>query len=343
MADFNGKIFNENAFAKYVETVPRVRTNKLIKSRVFQHDENLANLFNSQTGAHYGTIPIFGRIGGQAVNYDGKTNITSDTTQTYSQAIIVRGRAKGFTEKDFSYDITSGVDFMSQMGGQISDFWEDLIQDELIDTLTGVFTESALDETKKEFIKTHVTDISGETKKENQVVNAVTLNNAIQKASGDKKDKFKVVVMHSQVATNLENLNLLEFVKYTDEKGVTRDLTLGTWNGRDVIITDEVPVEADKYTTYVLGEGAFKYADLGAKVPYEVSRDPKTNGGENTLYTRKRFVIAPVGLSYKEATKISPMKADIIKGENWEIIKSADGTSHYSLKDIPIVKIVSKG
>ena len=41
--------------------------------------------------------------------------------------------------------------------------------------------------------------------------------------------------MHSQVATNLENLQLLEYLKYTDANGIQRDLTLATLNGRTVI------------------------------------------------------------------------------------------------------------
>ena len=103
---------------------------------------------------------------------------------------------------------------------------------------------------------------------------AGTLNSAIQKAAGANKDIFTCVVMHSVVATNLENLQLLEYVKYNDAGGVERDLSLATWNGRTVLVDDDVPVEAvaateteaayNKYTTYVLGAGAFDYCDCGA-------------------------------------------------------------------------------
>lgn len=37
------------------------------------------------------------------------------------------------------------------------------------------------------------------------LVGATTLNKAIQKAGGDNKNIFKLVIMHSEVATNLEN------------------------------------------------------------------------------------------------------------------------------------------
>lgn len=87
--------------------------------------------------------------------------------------------------------------------------------------------------------------------------------------------------MHSAVATNLENLQLLEYMKYTDKDGVQRNLALATLNGRAVLIDDGMPVEEvpasgsgetaveahTKYTTYVLGEGAIEYTNCGAKVP----------------------------------------------------------------------------
>lgn len=119
--------------------------------------------------------------------------------------------------------------------------------------------------------------------------------------------------MHSQVATNLENLKLLEYYKYSDSNGVERDLTLATWNGKDVIITDDGTVDStgEKYTTYILGKGAIKYAELGVKVPYEMARDAKTNGGETSLITRRRLTFSPVGISYVSNKTISPTKEEL--------------------------------
>ena len=93
------------------------------------------------------------------------------------------------------------------------------------------------------------------------------------------------------MATNLENLNLMEYLKYTDANGIQRDMSLATLNGRLVLIDDSMPVETvgesestyTQYTTYVLGDGAIEYTNCGVEVPYEMDRDPKTNGGQTTL------------------------------------------------------------
>ena len=157
--------------------------------------------------------------------------------------------------------------------------------------------------------------------------------------------------MHSAVATNLENLKLLTYLKYTDANGMERDLAIGTLNGRIVLVDDSMPVDttgtAAKYTTYVLGDGAIEYTDCGAKVPYEVDRDPKTNGGQDTLYSRQRKSFAPYGISFTMASMASdsPTDAELEMGANWELVSGGtDGDKQYiSHKAIPIARIISLG
>lgn len=163
-----------------------------------------------------------------------------------------------------------------------------------------------------------------------------------------------MIFMHSVVSTNLENLNLLTALKYTDKEGVTRDLTLYTWNGKLVIVDDGMPTEQAEdgstvYTSYVLGEGTINYEDIGAKAPYEMARDPKTNGGQDTLYTRQRKVFAPFGLSYEKAKQasLSPTDDELADGTNWDLVHSGEATeaerSYVNDKVIAIARIKSKG
>lgn len=260
---FDHKTFNEEAFGKYMSQIPNTFEARLLKSGVLEKDSQLAKLLGEQTGSHYATLPIFDRLQGNYVNYDGNTDITDNAQKTFNQSFIAFGRAVSFKERDFSDDIT-GENFMKHISSLINEYWEEVYQTELLAVLEGIFAANAKDTVKTEFIKKHTLDISSKLEAE-ALVNATTLNNAIQQASGDKKSNFKLVVMHSQVATNLENLKALNYYKYNDANGVERDLTLATWNGKEVIITDDGTVNGDKYTTYVLGKGAIKYAELGLK------------------------------------------------------------------------------
>jgi len=55
----------------------------------------------------------------------------------------------------------------------------------------------------------------------------------------------------------------------------------------------------DEYTTYILGQGAIRYASAPVDVPSELDRDPDTNGGVDMIFTRLRETLHPYGFSFK--------------------------------------------
>lgn len=390
---FDSKSFNAEAFKYMVDRVPNLNLNELKKSRALAGNPDIRGVFTAQNGTAYARLAMRGLIDGDAVNYDGQTDITATSTKTFEQGVVVVGRAKAWTERDFSYDVTDGVDFMGNISQQVAEYKDHLDQNTILAILAGVF---AMTDTKsKEFVTKHTLDV---TATGTGKMIASTLNTAVNKACGANKKKFKLVFMHSDVSTGLENLNLIERLKYTDGDGIQRDLELGTWNGKLVVVDDDMPategyfdamadtegavkviasgtpaageillskvtpyfgsktlaandyvVAGTQYTTYVLGEGAISYEDIGAKVPYEMSRDPKTNGGEDTLYTRQRKVFAPYGISYEKAsqTSLSPTDTELKNGANWALVHSGEATasqrSYINHKAIPIARIFSRG
>lgn len=341
MGVFDSKFFNSEVFGRYMETVPRIKKNALLKAGVLNVRNDLKGLLTDQVGGNFITVPMVGLIGGNADNYDGATNIGDSAPPTYAQSMIVVGRAKGWREKDFTTDIT-GKDFMGEIAAQVAGYWDDVDQDTMLSILKGIF---AMTTGGNNFAADHTLDLSGGTG-DAANVGVTTLNNAMQKAGAANKNMFSCVIMHSQIATNLENLNLISYAQGTDADGLKKDTAMGTWNGRLILIDDDVPVtDAGVYTTYVLGQGAFDYCDVGAKVPSETWRDPKTNGGEDVLYTRQRKLFAPRGISFKQPNTpiISPTNAQLEAGANWRMVTDAAGTGFFPGKAIPIAQIKSKG
>ena len=386
---FDAKSFNAEAFKYMVGRVPSLTLNELKKSRALAGNPDIKDVFTSQNGTAYARLAMRGLIDGDAVNYDGETDITATSTKTFEQGMVVVGRAKAWTEKDFSYDITGGVDFMGNIASQVAEYKDTLDQKTILSMLKGVFAMTTGTK-NKEFVEKHTTTVAGN-------MTATTLNSATNKACGANKKKFSLVFMHSDVATNLENMKLLEYMKQTDGDGIQKDLTLATWNGRVVVVDDDMPavvgyadaesttpgavkvvasgavageidladaapyfgsktlaandyvVTATQYTTYVLGNGAISYEDIGAKVPYEMARDPKTKGGVDTLYVRQRKVFSPYGVSYekKNQAKLSPTDAELENGANWTLVHSGETTdtarSYINHKAIPIARIQSLG
>lgn len=391
MALFDQKNFNGEVFGAYVDQTENLNRNELLKSGAIVEKPQYASLLPDQTGGNYLTIPIKARIGGTANNYDGNTNITAGSRETYTQSRIVVGRANGWTEKDFSSDIT-GEDFLPA-AQEIAEYWDDVDQKTILAILKGIFSMTGTGNV--DFVTKHTYDVSDNATEYG--FKETTLNNAIQKALGDNKAKFSLAIMHSKIATDLENLKLLAYMKYTDAQGIERDLTLGTLNGRTVLVDDNMPTETakakyvkakqtdkdalevvdtgatkgqvnkedvstdvtgakagdyvvllpagDVYITYVFGTGAIEYTDCGAKVPYEMDRNPEKNGGETTLYSRQRKCWSPVGISFKDGSIISPTDEELEKGSNWQLAQNnkSGAEKYFPIKAIPIARIKTRG
>lgn len=346
---FDAKSFNPEAFRYIAERIPNLKMNELKKSSALVGDPDIRAVFANQNGTEYARLAMKGLLDGDAVNYDGNTDITATSTKTFERGVIVVGRAKAWTERDFSYDITGGVDFMGNIASQVAEYKDGLDENTLFAILEGVFAMTGTH--NAEFVSKHTFDAAG-------AFDAASLNTATNKACGANKKKISMVFMHSDVATGLENLNLIERLKYTDKDGITRPLDLGAWNGKLVIVDDDLPavngyfdatastagalkvvasspsdgqialadvtpyfgsktlaandyvIAGVRYTTYALGQGAFAYEDVGVKVPYEMARDPKTKGGTDTLYMRQRKCFAPYGISYEKQSQSSDSPTD---------------------------------
>ena len=394
-AVFDSKIFNPEVFEKYLQRVPNLKRNELIKSGAIQRVTKYKNKMVDQDGGNYVIEPIKGLLDGDVLNYDGETDITATSRKTFMQGKVAIGRAKAWVEKDFSQELT-GVDWIKTVAGEVAEYYQGIDQDDLLAILKGIFAMTDTGSGSAAFKENHIVDLSQESEGS---FGATTLNTAMQKATGDNKAIFKIAFMHSLVATNLENLQLLSYLKYTDKEGITRDLGIATLNGRIVIIDDEMPVESgyfaassgdtgalevvssgastgeinladvkagdfypagvkagdyvvasgDLYTTYVLGQNAFEYEDLKARVPSEMQRDAKTDGGQDTLYTRERKIFVPKWISFTKASMstASPTKAELSNGANWEVVNSGETTvgnrSYVNHKGIPMLKIITKG
>lgn len=242
MEIYRGKIFNEEVFERYTKTLPSTKENSLIKEGLFTNVNKYRAKMTDQTGGYAIEEPIKGRLGGSPTNYDGSTDIEKGTERkTFIQRKIAYGRAKAWGEYDFATEVT-GTNFKAE-AQEVKDYWDEQRQSTVLAILKGIFGMTG--GADGDFVEKHTYDISdGEGSAAN--LGADSMNRAAQKALGDKKGQLDIIFMHSAVSTNLEGLNLINFLKYTDADGIERDLTIGTFNGRLVIVDDEVQ-ELDGY------------------------------------------------------------------------------------------------
>ena len=264
--------FNGEVFGKYIETIPYTHMHELIKSSAIVVNNEVAALFNEQTGAFIAVVPYKGSImDAEPVKYDGKTNIDTTEPSTFIAKRVVVGLAKGFTAKDFVYDITGGGLDESEVEAEQVGAWQDKQRERILYAMLEGISGISVIANKHTYNVTNIANSEGKT----GYLDATTMNTGMQKACGDNKRRFALAIMHSVVATNLENLGLLTYIKYNDADGMQRDTSFATLNGRLVLVDDDVPTTIDETTaTYAktsdvaLVEGKTYYTRSGSSPNY---------------------------------------------------------------------------
>lgn len=370
MAKFDEKQFNPEVFRRYMSTIENPRVNRLVKSGIFVVDPLLAGVLPDGVGGNYMQENFVGRLAGSDVVYDGSTNITANTLNTYKRGLVAIGSARSFVEKDFTESIT-GKDFMSNVAEQLVEYQDEKHQDKMLLILKALFDET------NGVLKDKVITKSLASLSVADIVDGLALQ-------GDMSGNIRAVAMHSKVLSELKKANLVQAVKFLDVNGIQRDLGIYQWDSRDVIEDDTIaptesyaltsdeavvagkvyytesggeytkvanPVDADiatyyertlTYPVYLLGRNAFTWQPLGVKVPLEMWRQPLTNGGETYLINRERYILAPYGVGFKASAMVgkAPTDAELGNAQSWELVNTG-GVSPTSieLKTIPLACI----
>ena len=322
--------YEEEIFNHYWAEATDPTRDALLSSGAIVADSTVADMISM--GSNLYTMPYYNLLGGEEDNYDGKTDITATESTGDSLTGVVFGRAHAFKARDFIADFNSGANPLRYAATKVGNWYNHKRQKRILGILNGVSGVTAF--------KEHVIDAS------TAPISETTLGNAAVAAMGDQADGLTLAFMHSAVANKLANLQLLEYAKYTDANGIERQVrNIGTINGMTVIIDDGAPftpavtsgsASPAKYTTYLLGSGFLRYAQAPVAHPSEYSRDPKTNGGEEYIYTRIRETIHPYGFSFKapSAMTASPTDTQLFAKANWEL--------KYDPKTVPFVAITTQ-
>lgn len=331
-----GLPFDEELFLQMWSEVPDPIRTAMIDSGALVADSNIRSMIQNDGNLY--TIPFYNTLSGDPLNYDGSTdNEPTEIDGTY-QSGIVYGRMKSWLARDFAAEL-SGGDPMGHIVATQARYWQKQKQKTLINILNGVFGITGSSGNAKKWQDNNTVDLSSDTG-EPYTIGATDINDVITQAAGDNKSEFTMAIMHSNVAKTLENLDLLEFRKYTDPNGIQRTLNLADINGLTVIIDDSVPAEAGDeltaYTTYLLGNGVLRQADARLDNAVETSRDPKKYGGVDILYTKIRETIHPNGFTWKGAsTIVSPTSEELATASNWGIV--------FDPKSIAMARLITNG
>lgn len=313
---YDAEIFNYDW-----KNTPDIVLTNMIASGAVVEDAEIARLIAN--GSNFFTTPYYDLLGGNEQVYNGVNDFTYDTLKGGTYSGVVYGRMKAWDAVSFIKDFNSGADPMAQIVSGVAQYWIKARQTRFIGLLNAIFGITDVD------FANHTLNIASATTTATDAnrIGATTINDATVKANGDHATGYSLAIMHSVVANKLANLQLLEFSKYTDASGITRPLPIGVVNGMTVIVNDLVPTKDSatatgekEYTTFVLGQGAIRFASAPVDTPSEMSRNPEKAGGKDMIYTRVRECFAPYGFSFKGdvTTDVGVPDSVLLDSKNWE-------------------------
>ncbi|MCH4880177.1 coat protein [Pseudomonas sp. TMW22090] len=220
------------------------------------------------------------------------------------------------------------------VAGRLIAYWKKVAQRRAIATVVGIYNDNVASNGSDMVI-----DAGGQ-------ISAAAIIRA-KATMGDYSGQLgglSVIAMHSVVQTELQILNLIDFTPIADQIP-----EFGRFQGMRVVVDDGMPVIAgtpNKYLSVIFGPGALGYAEAQPEgedgLEYERAPDRGNGGGAETLWTRRNFVVHPLGYSFLSATitgtptttrPISANWSDLALATNWE--------RKFARKQVPLAFITS--
>ena len=230
---------------------------------------------------------------------------------------------QGFGEMDLVVEL-AGSSPMQHIRNRFGTYWTRQLERRLLAIVTGIMADNVANDNSD-----MVVDISAETG-----ADAVFGSDAFVDAAytaGDNAESFTGIAVHSAIMARLVKND--EIVMIPDSNG---GLTIPTYKGRYVIVSDNLPVSGGVYTSVLFGTGAIGFGGVEGsafamgegvpKVPFEMWRDPHpgNGGGTEEIWERNTWLLHPFGYTWIEGTltEFSPTLADLRLAAHWDRVVS---------------------
>lgn len=282
------------------------------------------------------TIAQSAGFGGKTVNLPFWNDITtddevlSDSGDMEAQKInagqdigVIFRRGNLFKSSDLAADI-AGDDPMKALATMLAKYWSRKQQTTIFSLLKGIFADNVANDSGD-----LVLDISEETGDD-----AILARNTLLYAAqllGDAKENLSALAMNSQAETVLNDIGGTLFKPAGETPA-----QLSRYNGRDIVVDDNVYYDADTGVAdiYLFGKGAIALNPVPTKTPFEIDRD--VPGSADILASRMSYIAHVRGFAWQSPTiaGASPSNTEIEAAAAWDRV--------YSRKQVRVCKLRCK-
>lgn len=316
-----------------------IQTNAFIASGVMQNDPALGVL--ATVGGRIGEMPYWNPLTQTEPNYSSDDNTSDSTPENNDTGSILYRRAmmnQSWSVMDFTRELAGNVsDPLGAVTGRVGQYWATETEKRVIQSGMGVLADNAASD-GGDMLHSVATD-SADAIADAERISGAEIVNAAQ-TSGDKKNVYVAIAMHSVPHSHLQKLGLL--VDNFDPQ--TGTVMYQTYLGKRVVVDDSLPAVAGTnritYTSILFGAGAFGYGAGSPIVPSEIDRKAASGdgGGETVIHTRRTDIIQPQGISFTSTTvtgSTTASLANLALAANWD--------RKYARKNIPLAFLQTNG
>lgn len=232
-----------------------------------------------------------------------EANLSSDdpaaiaAAQKIDQGELITRKAflnKGLSSSDLASELAMGPKAMEHIRARVDTYWTRQWQRRLICSCDGILADNVANDSSD-----MVHDVASESIAGQSAATLWSRSNFTSAAFtlGDAFSNTGAIAVHSAVYKQMVDGDDIDFIPDSDGK-----MVIPTFMGKRVVVDDGMTVTAGatdgfKYTTILFGAGAFGMGNGMPDVPTELERSESggNGGGIGTLWTRKTYLLHPLG------------------------------------------------
>lgn len=266
---------------------------------------------------------------------------TPRNVQTGEMMARVAYLNEGFGQADLTVELTSQNPLQS-VATRLDNFWQRQAQRRLLATSLGIYNDNVAATDAFHTQNDMVVDVSATLGFDaGAFIDATqTMGDALD---GPQGEVLGVIAMHSFVYGQMRKQQLIDFIRDAENNTM-----FATYQGYRVIRDDSMTVVGDgaerKFISIIFGNGAIGYGEGAPTTPLAYQREEErgNGGGVETLWSRKTWLLHPLGYSFTSAVITGNGSETIARSASWQDLANATNWNRVvERKHVPIAFLVT--
>ena len=266
---------------------------------------------------------------------------TPRNVQTGEMMARVAYLNEGFGQADLTVELTTQNPLQS-VANRLDNFWQRQAQRRLLATSLGIYNDNVAATDAFHTQNDMVVDVSATLGFDaGAFIDATqTMGDALMSNSGEV---LGVIAMHSFVYGQARKQQLIDFIRDAENNTM-----FATYQGYRVVVDDSMTVVGEgaerKFISIIFGNGAIGYGEGSPTTPLAYQREEErgNGGGVETLWSRKTWLLHPLGYSFTSAVITGNGSETIARSASWQDLANATNWNRVvERKHVPIAFLVT--